>query len=225
MATAVTRAFEHVHARISDGRLRPGERLFEGEIADACGVSRTPVREALRRLSGDGLVEMHGKRGAYVATWSPEDLEVVFDLRTLLEPYGAARAATRITGVVLDRLADLDERMHAAADREAWSEIAPLNNAFHLAVLEAADNDRLLAPARRLIHVPLVHRPEGQDAAATRQALNHHTHVIEALRKGDPGAASAVMENHLLHSRRALLRVLALDGRPSTLDAMFAVRA
>ncbi len=95
MARAAEKAYSAVRERILRGIYPPALRITEQEIADSTGVSRTPVREALRRLQAEGLVTVIANQGALVTEWSPHDTDDVFELRALLEPYGAARAATR----------------------------------------------------------------------------------------------------------------------------------
>ena len=94
---AVDRAYEAVRTGIIAGRYLAGARLTEQEIATAVGVSRTPVREALRRLDAEGLVEFTPNLGAVVTTWSEADSDEVFDLRAMLESYSARRATLRAT--------------------------------------------------------------------------------------------------------------------------------
>ena len=97
MARAAEKAYRTVRERILRGEYPSALRITEQEIADATGVSRTPVREALRRLQAEGFVTVIANQGAIVTEWSANDTDDVFELRALLEPYGAARAAHRIT--------------------------------------------------------------------------------------------------------------------------------
>ena len=94
---AVDQAYQTVRDGIISGRYPPASRITEQEIAEAAGVSRTPVREALRRLHGEGLVEFQANHGAVVTDWSDTDANEVFELRAMLESHGAARAAVKGT--------------------------------------------------------------------------------------------------------------------------------
>ena len=98
MTRAVDRVYSHIREAIIDGRYGPGARLGEVEIAELTRTSRTPVREALRQLEMEGLVEVLPHRGARVYEWSAEDLEEIYDLRMVLEAMAASRAASRIEG-------------------------------------------------------------------------------------------------------------------------------
>ena len=97
-------ASEIIREAIIDGRLAPGQRLKEEELARELGISRTPVREALVILEGEGLVESVPKRGASVRAYAADDLDDMYQLRALLEGYAARRAATRISAEDVGRL-------------------------------------------------------------------------------------------------------------------------
>jgi DNA-binding GntR family transcriptional regulator len=109
---AVDRAYEAVRSGIIAGRYLAGARLTEQEIATTVGVSRTPVREALRRLDAEGLVEFTPNLGAVVTTWTEEDSDEIFDLRGMLESYGARRATIRATDEQIAELRRLAEQQY-----------------------------------------------------------------------------------------------------------------
>ena len=118
---AVDRAYEAVRSGILAGRYLAGARLTEQEIATSVGVSRTPVREALRRLDAEGLVEFTPNLGAVVTTWNEADSDEIFDLRAMLESYGARRATVRATDeqmAEMRRLAELKSRCKAETGLE-----------------------------------------------------------------------------------------------------------
>src|SRR6202050_3223278 len=106
---AAERAYSAVRDGILQGRYNAGSRLTEQELASALGVSRTPVREALRRLHAEGLVEFEPNHGAVVALFELEDAEEIFELRALLEPISARRAAERVTAPIIAQLRVLAE--------------------------------------------------------------------------------------------------------------------
>src|SRR3712207_4280762 len=97
MAGAVEKAYTAIRERIITGDYAPSARITEQEISDTAGVSRTPAREALRRLQAEGFVRVVPNQGAIVTDWTEADIEEIFELRAMLEPYGAYRAAARIT--------------------------------------------------------------------------------------------------------------------------------
>lgn len=195
------------------------DHLVEVELAAKFEVSRTPVREALRRLSSEGLVTFQPNRGARVAGWSETELAEIFELRALLESYGARLAATRITNQEIERLNELAADMEAlvAADlgRTDFRKVALANNEFHHAVLKAAGNERLVAVLSSLVHVPLVQRTFAYySPEALQRSLAHHRECVEALEARDGLWAESVMRAHILAARQ----VPSVGSSPSTAD-------
>lgn len=207
--SAADRAYAAIRGGILDGTFELGARLPEEDVAERAGVSRTPVREALRRLAAEGFVTFEPNRGAQVASWTDGDLEEIFRLRAMLEGHAAARAAARATAGQLDAMADLAGRMEAAA-REgtaaALDRVAELNTAFHRTILTAAASPRLAAMLGSVIVVPLVHRTfHRYTPAALRRSMDHHRELLAAFAAGDPDWAGTVMQTHVLAARAELL--------------------
>jgi DNA-binding GntR family transcriptional regulator len=207
--SAADRAYEVIRAGIVDGTFELGARLPEEEVAGRAGVSRTPVREALRRLAAEGFVTFAPNRGAQVASWSDHDLEEIFELRALLESHVAGLAATRITPAQLVEMHDLADRMDRAADHptpRALDRVAELNTSFHRAILTAADAPRARALLESVILAPRVHRTFPRyTPAALRRSMHHHRELLAALEAGDRAWASTVMRTHVLAARAVLL--------------------
>ncbi len=207
MSGAALRAYEIIKSGITSGQLAANSRLKEAELADLAGVSRTPVREALRLLEADGLVETNPNTGAHVAVWSDEDLSEITDLRAVLESFGAGLAATKITDAEIAALEDLAARMEsvvAAAAVDFLKELSVLNKDFHLAIVSATRNRRLIANIMSVIEGPLVLRKFSVFSHnQIQRSLTHHREIIDALKFGDRGWASAVMRNHVLAARDA----------------------
>lgn len=204
------RSAEDTYRAIRDQILRGdragGEWLREGDLAASLGVSRTPVREALRRLAAEGLVRHERNRGVQVESWSLHDLDEIFSLRSVLEPWGSALAATSgLTDLEeLGRLADaMDDA--AAGGRSDLDEITRLNNQFHRAIMDASGNTRLTQMVSSVVEVPLVWRTfHHYTPDAMRRSLAHHHELIDALRAGDPAWAESVMRSHVRAARTAL---------------------
>src|SRR5690606_7458503 len=134
MAKAVDRAYQTVRERIVRGVYPAASRITEQEVAAAAGVSRTPVREALRKLHAEGLLEFIPHQGAIVTEWTKEDRDDVFELRALLESYGAARAARRMSDVGIAQLRQLAEDQYHETLSKApgyLTRIGELNSQFH----------------------------------------------------------------------------------------------
>lgn len=207
---ATDHAYRLIRAQILSGERTSGEWLREGDLAETLGVSRTPVREALRRLTAEGLVHYERNRGVQVRPWTDEDLDEIFGLRSLLEPYGC-RLAALAGSVDLGLLDDLANQMDEAA-RSAVPDvdrITELNNRFHRLTMEGAGNRRLAGVVSSVVEVPLVRQTfTHYDEAALRRSLVHHHELVSALAAGDPDWAESVMRSHV----RAAWNSLASRG-------------
>lgn len=203
---AAERAYTAIRSQILAGERGGGEWLREGELGTALGVSRTPVREALRRLAAEGLVSHERNRGVRVQNWSAHDLEEIFSLRTVLEPWGTALAAVR--GVADTELLDeLAHRMDHAASGPTpdVEQIAPLNNRFHRLILEASGNARLVTLVASVVDVPLVSRTFSRyGPESLRRSIAHHHEIVSALKAQDPTWAESVMRSHVRSAWAAL---------------------
>ncbi len=209
-------AYKEIRGHLLDRRLPAGAPLREAELASLAGVSRTPVREALRRLDAEGLVELLPRRGARVAPWSEQELEDVFALRLRLEGLGARLAATRATVEEAERLQGLAEAVATAArgrDARRFDEITRANNAFHAAVLAAAGDDWLRSSVGAVVSRALVrHTFERYGPVDLRRSLAHHHELADAIAAGDPDWAESVMSSHIFAARRVLLAHRAQPG-------------
>lgn len=220
MATIAERAYLAIRERVLSGEYPAGSRLPEEELAEAVGVSRTPVREALRRLNAEGIVEFAPNRGAHVATWSAHDLNEIFGLRALLEGYGAGVAATKIDRAELEELEALADHMEGIVRQGIdgrYDEMAVANARFHRLVIEAARNRRLAALVGNVVQLPLQHRTlrEYSEDRMSR-SMRQHRELIDALAAGDGDWAQAVMQAHVLGAHHALD---ASDSPPEDLSA------
>ncbi|MBT3790429.1 MAG: GntR family transcriptional regulator [Alphaproteobacteria bacterium] len=207
MSGAAARAYEIVKAEIINGRLAGKTRLKEAELAELTGVSRTPVREALRWLEADGLVVMNPNSGAHVAVWSAEDLREITDLRALLESFGASLAAKKITAEQIAELESLQARMEAAiaqANAESLGLLAGLNKEFHLAIIGATGNHRLVSTLQSIVEGPLIFRKFAVfSPEQIERSFSHHRDLIAALKAGDSDWAESTMRSHIFAARSA----------------------
>ena len=207
---AVDRAYEAVRSGIIAGRYLAGARLTEQEIATTVGVSRTPVREALRRLDAEGLVEFTPNLGAVVTTWNEEDSDEIFDLRAMLESYGARRATVRATDAQIAemrRLAELQYRESVERKAGHLERIGELNNQFHRRMQEAAGSPRLVRALAGLIEAPLMMRTfQKYTAEDLQRSAQHHLEIVSALEARDAEWAASVMFSHVHAARGALNR-------------------
>ncbi|MFI5717621.1 GntR family transcriptional regulator [Nocardia sp. NPDC051750] len=210
VATSAERVSDVLRELILNDTFAPGARLAEMELADQLGVSRTPIREALRQLAAEGWVELPPNRGARVATWSVAELESVFDVRCTLEPRLTAMATEKAGAADLAELDDLAIRMVAVGSPgpdQDLDALIPLNTAFHQKLVELADAPAFAAALAGAVRTPLVTRNfHAYDDASMRRSLAHHVEIVAAMRAGDPQWATAVMTAHLHNARAVALR-------------------
>ena len=208
--TSTGRVVEILRELILDNSYPPGTRLGEIELAERLGVSRTPVREALRQLAAEALVELPPNRGARVASWSPAELESVFELRSTLEPRLTGMAVGRATKLDIDALSDLAEAMlkvGSPGPDQDLEVLVQLNTEFHGRLVELADAPAFAAALAGAVRTPLIMRSfRTYDDAAMRRSMAHHIEIVAAMRAGDPQWATAVMTAHLRNARAVLLR-------------------
>jgi len=196
---------------ILQGHYAAGARLGEVELAATLGVSRTPVREALRVLAAEGLVDLTPNKGARVMAWTDAELEEVFVLRARVEGLAARRATERIAPADLDELERLAVA-HAEAtavprERRDLDRIYDLNGRFHAEIVRAAAvGSSLAAVVSSLVHSIVLHRTlHTFDDVAMERSSRHHLEIVAAMRARDPEWAECVMRSHLLAARAAML--------------------
>lgn len=215
MASASVKAYNIIRSEIISGRFAPGHRLVESDLTALCDVSRTPVREALRRLVNEGLAEFSPNHGAQVADPGGQDLEALYDLRALIEGYGAARAATRITPAQISELEALASRMETLSEEGAdqTPDAAGANSRFHRIVLEAAQSPRLLTLAGLVVETPLILRTLARYSPEERaRSMRHHRELIAAFRARDGNWAEAVMTSHIKAAFAAIRRDMSQNA-------------
>jgi DNA-binding GntR family transcriptional regulator len=202
--------YEKIKAAILDGTLAPGAPLVESSVAEWCGVSRTPVREALTRLEQDGLV-IRGDRGLVVRERSPEEILDIYDVRIVLEETAARLAAERHTAFDLIRLERL-LRTGEEIDQSDPEALAESNREFHRAVWQAGRNESLMDLLTRL-NTHLVRYPITTLTYPGRwqQALAEHRQLVEAISKRDSVRAAEIARQHLTEARDIRLRLWEQD--------------
>jgi len=215
MAAAVERAYLAIREGIVSGVYAPGAHLTAQGLAAASGISRTPVREAMRRLHAEGLIRFIANRGAFVTHLDERDVVKIYDLRVALEGYAAETAANEASPAQIEGLEALARAMAAAVDSSPpdVDTIARLNNDFHKLIVAAAANPRLEAALASIVEAPLVLRTfRRYSPHELRRSLGQHLELVEAVRARDGLWARSVMTSHILAGRAALLRSLELPA-------------
>ncbi|MDN3495098.1 GntR family transcriptional regulator [Planococcus sp. APC 4015] len=202
-------AVERLRGWILDGTYQPGAKLGAAEVATALGMSRTPVREAFRILSMEGLIDFSSNRGARVAIWDDRELDSVFETRIALEGTACRLAADRIRVAELHRLEQLGTEILALTEKgptNQLAEIHTLNGEFHSLIMAVAESETLSTAMSGVVHASILTRTrESYDEHAQRRSAEHHLEIVAALRAGDGRWAEAVMTSHLLAARASLL--------------------
>jgi DNA-binding GntR family transcriptional regulator len=207
-STGGEKVYLALRGKILSGELSANSVLREQALAADLGVSRTPVREALRRLDEAGLVTFVPNRGARVVEWTIEQVRETYFVRAELESRAAALAATRITAEEIDSLADLIDKMEplvTAVDDAGMTELGRLNADFHRTVVAAARSPQLLALTSSVGRVPLMAEAFRRQGVQYRARSNHqHRDILTALSTGDTIWAEVAMRSHILGARNAV---------------------
>lgn len=192
--------------RLMDGSLAPGSKLNERVLCEEIGVSRTPLREAIKQLATEGLVTLEAGRGAFAAAPSRDDIEQTFDVIAVLEGLAAEHAAQRMTEGALAELQALQYDMQAAFERRDLQAYYAANARVHDLMSESAGNAVLRQTWQQLnqrLHA-LRYR-SNQDETKWRRALAEHAEMLLALRQRDGAALRRLLEEHLRRKRDAVL--------------------
>ncbi|MFZ5897821.1 MAG: GntR family transcriptional regulator [Bacillota bacterium] len=198
--------FESLREAIITGRLRPGERLMELQLAEELGVSRTPVREAIRKLELEGFVVMVPRKGAYVAGITDKDITDVFEIRAALEALAAGLAAERITEEEIEELERLVVRYAETTSSQNIQAIVEEDTKFHDVIYRASRNQRLIQIVTNLqeqiqrFRLTTLSRP-----GRTKEALVEHRKIVEAISERNIELAQQLAREHIESAENSLL--------------------
>jgi DNA-binding GntR family transcriptional regulator len=197
---------EQIRGQILDGKLKPGERLVEDKLSAELGVSRVPVREALRMLSSEGLVRIEPNRGATVADITPELVAELVEVRTLLEALNARLAARRQDPQIVALLQETLQRGNAAAQSGSPDQLARLNGEFHERLAEASRNSVLTDIMRSLRErTSLAFAINGRSRA--REDWKEHAGILAAVIEGDEELAALLASRHVQNAATAFAKM------------------
>jgi DNA-binding GntR family transcriptional regulator len=203
---------EHVCQVLRDdilsGRLEPGVRLTEATVMERTRVSRTPVREGLRRLEAEGLVISHRGRGTYITyRLSPDEAALIYRCRLVFEPYLSRLAAERIAPEELLLIEDILERFAAIGDEEAYR-AGQLDADFHLTIYEASRSELMSVLRGYWSRLQLELSERVYTAEVPRRFVDEHRAIFKALAAGDGELAAQEMHRHIEHGRDAMEKAL-----------------
>lgn len=213
MAKATDKAYESIRNSVLQGEFGSGLRLKESELAESIGVSRTPVREALRRLHAEGLIDFASNHRAAVARWSKQSVDDLFRMRVILEGLAAEMAAERISEQQIGEMSALAremEKLCVGYPKINFDKISTLNSRFHQMIIDAAANKKLAGMMAGLIEMTIVLRTyQRYTAEELKRSFDHHRELVTAFEAGDSEWARAVMTCHILAARASYLRTKA----------------
>jgi DNA-binding GntR family transcriptional regulator len=207
---------EAIREAIINGTLKPRERLMEIQMAEELGVSRTPIREALRKLELEGFIVMVPRKGAYVADVSLKDVADVFEIRAALEALAAGLAAERITDEEMEEMERLLVEKGEAINNCDMERLVEVDTKFHEAIYQASRNQRLFTIINNL-------REQIQRFRATslsfpgrmKQSLEEHRKIVEAIQSRSVNRARQVAQEHIENAENSMLESLKNSGLPA----------
>jgi len=200
---------ESLRDAIRRGILKPGERIMEIQLAEELGVSRTPVREAIRKLELEGYVIMMPRRGTYVASMSMRDVNEIFEIRTALESLSNGLAAERITDDELEHLQRLLVIISSYIEEHDMDKIVEADIEFHDLLYHASRNSRLIGIINKLREQLTRFRTLSMSYPGRLEAtLDEHRAIVEAIAQGDSKMASKAAEHHMENAEKVLLKAI-----------------
>ncbi|MFC5522010.1 GntR family transcriptional regulator [Polaromonas jejuensis] len=210
----------HLRQMLVENRIPPGAKLNERELSEVLNVSRTPLREAIKMLAAEGLVELLPNRGAIAVELTEADVLNTFEVMAGLEAQSGELAAQRITDAELVEIKAMHFEMLAAYTRRDLPTYYRLNAAIHSAINAAAKNPVLIATYNQVnARLQALRFRSNQDEEKWKDAVNEHEQMVAALSARDPAAMRAVMSTHLAHKLDTVVQQLRAAGAASRASA------
>lgn len=199
--------FNTLRDAIIVGELRPGERLMEVKLAEKMGVSRTPIREAIRKLELEGLVDILPRKGAHVADLSIKDIVNVLEVRASLDGLATSLAAEKITDEELKELKHISNQFAGFVEKDNLQGSIKKDVEFHDIIYRASRNDKLIqiisnlreqVQRFRVIYI--------KDYSDGRELIKEHEEIYEAVSSRDPEKALQAAQSHIQHQEKAIIK-------------------
>lgn len=200
---------ETLRDAIRKGILEPGERLMEVQLAEELGISRTPVREAIRKLEQEGYVIMMPRRGTYVSDVSVRDVKEIFEIRSALESLATGLAARRIEPEDLEKLQNLLDEIEIYINKNDIEKIVETDIKFHGLIYQVSGNERLVNIINNLKEQTARFRTQSMSyPGRLQETLEEHSEMVEAIANGDVSAARDAAEHHMESAEKTLLKAM-----------------
>jgi DNA-binding GntR family transcriptional regulator len=205
--------FDTLRDAIIIGELKPGERLMEVHLAEKMGVSRTPVREAIRRLELEGLVNMIPRKGAHVADLSVKDIMDVLEVRANMDGLATALAAERINDDELKDLKNIQAQFNTYVKKENLNGTIKKDIEFHDVIYKSSRNEKLIQIINNLKEQVLRFRVIYlKDFISPREIIKEHMDIYEALSARDPEEARKLAEKHIKNQEITIISAINRNG-------------
>lgn len=211
--------FRTLRQSILTGELKPGERLMEIHLADKLGVSRTPIREAIRQLELEGLVVMLPRRGAQVAHITEKSMSDVLEVRLALDELSVKLACERITDEEIERLREACIRFEEAVDSADIRNITSADVAFHDIIFEASRNKRLIQMMNNLAEQMYRYRFEYiKDDSGWQSLITEHRMITDAIAMRDPELSARAIHVHIKNQENSIIRTIRREEKSRKKD-------
>lgn len=190
--------YEELKMQILTGAIVPGTRMMEVELADEMGVSRTPIREAIRKLEKEGLVTIEPRRGAYASQISTEDMVEILEVRQNMEGLAAFFAASRMKPEQLTSLKDISQKYNEAVSEENMENMIKYDTRFHRIIVESCNNKVLVQMIEQLQELVLRFRYIYYDNFRRAENMpEEHKAILDAIEQGNADAARDAADVHI----------------------------
>lgn len=210
-STLHQRVVSQLREAILRGEFQPGERLVQEELAEAMGVSRMPIREAIRQLEKEGLVTVEAHKGAYVTPLTAEDIEEIYELRAILEAKAVERSLPNLTDEDKRRLRQLSEAMKQAAADGKVERYVELNAEFHRLLRRGCSWRRIHQFLEMLWHGYTPYTPNILKGQMDRSVMEHER-MVQAVEEGNGEQLKKMIQQHILRTGEALKRYFSDQG-------------
>ncbi len=198
--------FRNLRTAILRGDFQPGERLMENQLAERMGVSRTPIREAIRKLELEGLVVMVPRKGAEVANITEKDIKDVLEVRATLEGLAIRLACENMKPEDVNRLTLVNEKFMQAVKSKKMEKVLEWDIAFHDIIFEASGNDKLIQILNNLREQIYRYRMEYiYHIADHRQLVTEHLQIVDALKKKEQELATSLAIAHVQAQKKSVI--------------------
>ena len=212
--TVHDQAYAKLHEVIVSGAWAPGERLDERALAQALGVSRTPVREAVTRLVSDRLVEHRPYQGNFIRSFTLEQVVSLYDVRRVLEVLAIREAVPRLTEDTLTAIRSVLDEACAAVDKGDLASFADADRTFHHLISECSGNETLVLLLQNLdAQIQIVRTAANRDPQLVERTLIERDRILAALKDRDAEHAATLMAEHIDNVKRTVVDQLAGDTR------------